>query len=79
MLYQNIKDINFESKSQHREHYYNDEADRHKVTIRIAKQREGDTGDITCWVNDTISDFRDDEPRGSTFISAKKEDYELPF
>jgi replicative DNA helicase len=64
----------------HREHYYNDEADPHRGTIRIAKNREGMTGDIDFWVNDTISDFRDDEPRGNTFIPTnKKEDYELPF
>ena len=43
----------------HREAYYSDNADRNEATIRIAKNREGKTGDITIWVNDTITDFRD--------------------
>jgi len=64
----------------HREHYYNDEADPHRGIIRIAKNREGMIGDIEFWVNDTISDFRDDEPFTGTFVSGNYErEYETPF
>ena len=44
------------------------------------KNREGMVGDIEFWVNDTISDFRDDEPFTGTFVSGNYErEYETPF
>ena len=64
----------------HREHYYNENADRHSGIVRIAKNREGMVGDVYFWVNDTISDFRDEIPRSSTFVSGNYErDDDLPF
>lgn len=43
----------------HRESYYNDQADRDKGIIRLAKNREERTGDVEFWVNENITDFRD--------------------
>ena len=64
----------------HREHYYNENADKHSGIVRIAKNREGMVGDVYFWVNDTISDFRDEIPRSSTFVSGNYErDDDLPF
>lgn len=65
----------------HRDYYYNDQADKHKGIVRIAKNREGYTGDIDFWVNDTISDFRDSEFINSkfTYNNYEKEEDDLPF
>ena len=48
----------------HREHYYNDEADKNEATLIIAKNREGQTGELDIWVNDSISVFGDEKPYG---------------
>lgn len=45
----------------HREAYYTDSADRSKGIIRIAKSREERTGDVDFYVNENITDFRDEE------------------
>ena len=64
----------------HREHYYNDNANKHDGIVRIAKNREGMVGDVKFWVDETISDFRDEAPRNSTFVSGNYErDDDLPF
>lgn len=44
----------------HREAYYSDLADRSKGIIRIAKSREERTGDVDFYVNENITDFRDE-------------------
>ena len=48
----------------HREHYYDNTKDRNEAMMRIAKNRHGKTGDFSFWVNDTISDFKDEAPGG---------------
>jgi len=64
----------------HREHYYNDEADPNRGIIRIAKNREGMVGDIEFWVNETISDFRDDDPSMRMYNSNDyEEENDAPF
>lgn len=66
----------------HRESYYNDEADPRTGIIRIAKNREERTGDVEFWVDETISNFRDEAPRNPLLVSSryeKDEDEDLPF
>lgn len=73
----------------HREAYYDIHADKNKGIIRIAKSREGKTGDIEFFVNENITDFRDNEfsiPTNVDFNTLKRiennpleEDEPLPF
>lgn len=44
----------------HREAYYTDSAPANEGIIRIAKSREERTGDVHFYVNDNITDFRDE-------------------
>lgn len=46
----------------HRDWYYSDTADRNSGFIRVAKNREGRTGDISFWVDDCVTNFLDDAP-----------------
>lgn len=46
----------------HRDWYYSDTADRNSGFIRVAKNREGRTGDISFWVDDCITNFLDEAP-----------------
>lgn len=45
----------------YRDYYYTEkEEDRNTAIIRIAKNREERTGDVVVWVNNSISDFKDE-------------------
>jgi len=46
----------------HRDNYYSDTADRNSGFIRVAKNREGRTGDISFWVDNSITNFLDEAP-----------------
>ncbi|WP_294081494.1 DnaB-like helicase C-terminal domain-containing protein, partial [Proteiniphilum sp. UBA5384] len=46
----------------HRESYYSDAANKNTCKIRIAKNREGRTGEFDFWVDDYITNFLDEDP-----------------
>jgi replicative DNA helicase len=48
----------------HRDSYYSNDADKNEGFIRVAKNREGVVGDISFWVDDCITNFRDEAPTG---------------
>ena len=49
----------------HRPSYYDNNADRNSGQIMIEKNREGRTGIIPFWVDDAITNFKDQAPTGS--------------
>ena len=67
----------------YRESYYDTNKNHNDAVIRVAKNREGKTGDIHIWVNDSITDFRDEDPaigRKQPVKQFQKENKEvLPF
>lgn len=66
----------------HREAYYDIEADKNKAVIRIAKSREGRTGDIEFFVNENITDFRDydfSQPVETVSLPRTSKKDDLPF
>lgn len=61
----------------HREWYYTDMADKSAGIIRVAKSREERTGDVDFFVNENITDFRDE--RFSDPSSVTSPDVSVPF
>ncbi|WP_082331515.1 replicative DNA helicase [Lascolabacillus massiliensis] len=60
----------------HRPSYYDDNADRNLGQIMIEKNREGRTGNIDFWVDDCITNFKDEAPSGS-YSNSYKSHYEV--
>ena len=47
----------------HRDIYYsNSNVDKNKCTVIVAKNREGRTGELNIWVDDCITNFKDEAP-----------------
>lgn len=50
----------------HRDIYYsNSNVDKNKCTVIVAKNREGRTGELNIWVDDCITNFKDEAPTGN--------------
>ena len=60
----------------HRPSYYDDNADRNLGQIMIEKNREGRTGNIDFWVDDCITNFKDEAPSGS-YSNSYRSHYEV--
>jgi replicative DNA helicase len=56
----------------HRDSYYSDTADRNSGFIRVAKNREGRTGDISFWVDNYITNFLDEAPKSPQCVIGDK-------
>lgn len=46
----------------HREAYYKPDLDKNKCTVIVAKNREGRTGELDIWVDNCITNFKDEVP-----------------
>ncbi len=44
----------------HREAYYKPDVDKNKCTVIVAKNREGRTGELDIWVDNCITNFKDE-------------------
>lgn len=53
-------------------YYYSDTADRNSGFIRVAKNREGRTGDISFWVDDCVTNFLDEAPKSRRCVIEDK-------
>lgn len=66
----------------HREAYYKPDLDKNKCTVIVAKNREGRTGELDIWVDNCITNFKDEVPTANyvrsgsieTFNNNKKEE-----
>jgi replicative DNA helicase len=66
----------------HRDAYYKPDVDKNKCTVIVAKNREGRTGELDIWVDNCITNFKDEVPTANyvrsgsieTFNNNKKEE-----
>ena len=42
--------------------YYKPDLDKNKCTVIVAKNREGRTGELDIWVDNCITNFKDEVP-----------------
>lgn len=46
----------------HKDAYYKPDVDKNKCTVIVAKNREGRTGELDIWVDNCITNFKDEAP-----------------
>jgi replicative DNA helicase len=67
----------------HRDIYYSkSNEDKNKCSVIVAKNREGRTGELDIWVDDCITNFKDEAPSGrypNSYTSHYEVEEETPF
>jgi replicative DNA helicase len=67
----------------HRDFYYtNSIEDKNKCSVIVSKNREGRAGELNIWVDDCITNFKDEAPSGSysnSYRSHYEIEEEIPF